>query len=253
MPDLNDLATMLDKENSEYKEIPVASLTRFELEELKKNGVDVSGKTVKVLTKPPKTFKQPEAEPAAEQTAAQPQQEVITPTKLESPSTVSAVPEPAPETPAMPKVAVSADDAHEYLRCLLGGKGFCKLYKMMGDKVSIEFASRTAEESFILSSILRDIRTHMGIANFDIVNSTFLAYQLLYTCKQIRLGDKVVVVEKPVSKDFDVIKACNHKLLSQVPLGIYKAILVKLIEFETLVAALDDKVNDPNFWEQTGA
>lgn len=246
---LADLAASIEDES--YKEIPTSTLTKFELDALKAQGVDVSKPTVRLLVKPPKTLAPNKTEPVL---VPQPEpKEEMTVAKLESPAQVEVKkeetkPEPAPE----PEVKVSDEDAHEYLRCILGGKGFNKTYKLMNGQVSVEFRSRTAEESFILSTILRNLRVQMGMANYDIINNAFLGYQLLYTATQVRLADKVIEVEKPTSKDFDEIQTLTHKLLSLIPLVIYKGILRELVAFEQLTAALDTKVNDPNFWEQTG-
>lgn len=247
---LADLAASIEDES--YKEIPTSTLTKFELDALKAQGVDVSKPTVRLLVKPPKTITPAKTEPVSvPQSQAK---EEMTVAKLESPAQVEVKKEeePKPEPVPEPEVKVSDEDAHEYLRCILGGKGFNKTYKLMGGQVSVEFRSRTAEESFILSTILRNLRVQMGMANYDIINNAFLGYQLLYTATQVRLADKVIEVEKPTSKDFDEIQALTHKLLSLIPLVIYKGILRELVAFEQLTAALDTKVNDPNFWGQIG-
>lgn len=243
---LADLANSIEDET--YKEIPTASLTKFELDALKAQGVDVSKPTVRLLVKPPKDLTM-KTEPVLVPQSG-PQKEEMTVAKLESPAQVEVKDEPQPEPE--PEVKVSDEDVHEYLRCVLGGKGYNKTYKIMNGQVSVEFRSRTAEESFILSTILRNLRVQMGMANYDIINNAFLGYQLLYTTTQVRLADKVIEVAKPESKDFDDIQEATHKLLALIPLVVYKGILRELVSFEQLTAALDKKVNDPNFWGQTG-
>lgn len=244
---LADLAASIEDES--YKEIPTSTLTKFELDALKAQGVDISKPTVRLMVKPPKTPSL-KTEPVL---VPQPDKEEVTVAKLESPAQVEVKKEEKePEEPAEPEVKVTAEEAHEYLRCVLGGKGFRKTYKIMGDSVSVEFCARTAEQSFILSTILRNLRVQMGMANYDIINNAFLGYQFLYTAIQVRLADQVIEIDKPKSRDFDDIQEATHKLLALIPLVVYKGLLRELVAFERLTAALDNKVNDPNFWEQTG-
>lgn len=246
-----DLDKMLDEQA--YQEIPVKSLTKFELDSLKASGVDVSGTTVRVMTKPPKTFKQE----VKEETVIQPEPRVTT-EQLESPSSVK--PKPSAEKITVDekvveqsKIKTDPIDEQEYLRCTLGMKPFVRMYSFMGGNVSVTFHTRTSQRNYMLASILRRIRTEYGMINQDIINTVFLGFQLRLSISSVRVAEKSIEFSEPDSSDYEKLQVDVQALLDSVSPTVYRNIAEKFIEFEQLVDALDARISDENFYNQTGA
>lgn len=241
---LQDLASAIEEEEAAASEIPVSSLTDFEKKALQAQGIDLTGPTVRVRKTAPKKLSP--VQPAQEAAKT----EMVK--KLESPANVP-VKEEAPAPVAPPAPTFTKEDAQEFVRCLLSLKPFKKTYKTMGDNVQVTFSSRTAQENMILSTILRDLRLRHGSGNLDVINVAWLAFQFCYTASQVVIGGKVIEIKKPAALDYEDIKANVAEVLQQLPLPIYKAVISKLLSFELVVAELEAKADDPNFWDLTDA
>lgn len=244
MADLADLVNVIEEEQSSSKEIAVSSLTEFEKSALKAQGIDISGPTVKVRMTPPKKIVTENPLPPP------PSKEDIK--KLESPADVPVAPAPV-EPPAPELPAYSKEDAQEYIRCILGVLPFNKTYTTMGGNVQATFSSRTAKENLILTTLLRDLRVRHGAGNLDIVNAAWLAFQFCYTATSVVIAGKPVEMTKCEAVDYESIIKHVSAILEKIPLPVYKALLHKLLAFEVVVAELEAKSEDPNFWEATGA
>lgn len=244
MADLADLSNVIEEEQAAASEIPVNSLTEFEKSALKAQGVDLSGPTVRVRKTLPKKITPPVDMPTKDEIR-----------KLESPAAVEVKqPEPVVEEPPKPREpAYTKQDAQEYVRCLLSLKPFKKTYEVLSGNAQVTFASRTAQENMILATLLRDLRTKNGMGNADVTNVAWLAFQFVYTAKQVMVGGNVIEVTKPDSLDYEVIRKNTLDNLAKIPLPIYKQLVAKLLDFELVVADLEAKADDPNFWDLTDA
>lgn len=141
------------------------------------------------------------------------------------------------------------EDLEEYLRCVLGGQTFYKVYELYGGQVKLKFRSLSNKEVDNLNVLLFKMTDHMDHA---IIQDKSIKLKLLYFLARLELSDNTADYDIPELRAYDDIDGEFNDRFGEVAEPIIRMMSQSLLMFMELQSLLINQGFDSNFWKGAG-
>ena len=141
------------------------------------------------------------------------------------------------------------EDLEEYLRCVLGGSTFCKVYELYEGKVKLKFRSLSNKEVDALNTLLFKMTDHMDHA---IIQDKSIKLKILYFLARLELADNTADYDIPAIMGYESIDEEFNERFGEVAEPIIRMMAQSMLMFMELQAMLINQGFDSNFWKGAG-